>query len=232
MLMVPFNIYVLPSIGSIWDCQHVSSCTLSGKLSSDGPCGRFFCASTSAEASSSKDSFFRLLAKPKVVLICYVIFTLSAGLGFLDATLSLFAINTVNTILLIVHYSLREQICAHHSVCLIIFFITLCQFKLSPGSVGLIMLGLSLPYCLASPVLGFIADKYPVSLNVNLYISIYVCVWVFLVLFCFSYNVLCVCRCPSGHPGLVYGHRGYNHSYWFLSTWSGSLPAYSKVSTG
>lgn len=96
MLMVPFNIYVLPSI----------------------------------EASSSKDSFFRLLAKPKVVLICYVIFTLSAGLGFLDATLSLFAINT---------------------------------FKLSPGSVGLIMLGLSLPYCLASPVLGFIADKYPAT---------------------------------------------------------------------
>lgn len=47
------------------------------------------------EAEPSKDSFLRLLTKTKVVLICYVIFTLSAGLGFLDATLSLFAIDTV-----------------------------------------------------------------------------------------------------------------------------------------
>lgn len=46
------------------------------------------------------------------------------------------------------------------------------------------MLGLSLPYCLASPVLGFITDKYPVSLNVKPYlyldffflIMFYVCV--------------------------------------------------------
>lgn len=93
LVMVPFNIYVLPSI----------------------------------EADPSKDSFFHLLGHVKVVLICYAIFTLSAGLGFLDATLSLFAIN---------------------------------KFNLSPGYVGLIMLGLSLPYCLASPLMGYITDRY------------------------------------------------------------------------
>ncbi|CAG13181.1 unnamed protein product, partial [Tetraodon nigroviridis] len=96
LVMVPFNIYVLPVI----------------------------------EADPSKDSFLRLLTKMKIVLICYVIFTLSAGLGFLDATLSLFAIDT---------------------------------FGLSPGYVGLIMLGLSLPYCLASPLLGYLTDKYPAT---------------------------------------------------------------------
>uniref|UniRef100_A0AAQ6AJW3 Major facilitator superfamily (MFS) profile domain-containing protein n=1 Tax=Amphiprion ocellaris TaxID=80972 RepID=A0AAQ6AJW3_AMPOC len=94
LVMVPFNIYVLPSI------------------------------------DPSKDSFFHLLGHVKVVLICYAIFTLSAGLGFLDATLSLFAIN---------------------------------KFNLSPGYVGLIMLGLSLPYCLASPLMGYITDKYASS---------------------------------------------------------------------
>uniref|UniRef100_A0A7N6BBY6 Major facilitator superfamily (MFS) profile domain-containing protein n=1 Tax=Anabas testudineus TaxID=64144 RepID=A0A7N6BBY6_ANATE len=96
LLMVPFNIYVLPKI----------------------------------DADPSKDSFFRLLTHVKIVLICYVIFTLSAGLGFLDATLSLFAIE---------------------------------KFNLSPGYVGLIMLGLSLPYCLASPLMGYFTDKYPVT---------------------------------------------------------------------
>ncbi|GAA6223287.1 MFS-type transporter SLC18B1 [Lates japonicus] len=96
LIMVPFNIYILPSI----------------------------------VADPSKDSFFRLLTHVKIVLICYAIFTLSAGLGFLDATLSLFAIET---------------------------------FNLSAGYVGLIMLGLSLPYCLASPLLGYITDKYPAT---------------------------------------------------------------------
>lgn len=96
LVMVPFNIYVLPSI----------------------------------EADPSKDSFFKLLSHVKIVLICYAIFTLSAGLGFLDATLSLFAIN---------------------------------KFQLSSGYVGLIMLGLSLPYCLASPLMGYFTDKYPGS---------------------------------------------------------------------
>lgn len=94
LIMVPFNIYILPNI----------------------------------ESDPSKDSFFRLLSKVKIVLICYVIFTLSSGLGFLDATLSLFAME---------------------------------RFGLTSGYVGLIMLGLSLPYCLASPLMGYITDKYP-----------------------------------------------------------------------
>ncbi|KAK2826550.1 hypothetical protein Q5P01_020764 [Channa striata] len=94
--MVPFNIYILPTI----------------------------------DADPSKTSFFRLLTHVKIILICYAIFTLSAGLGFLDATLSLFAIE---------------------------------RFSLSPGYVGLIMLGLSLPYCLASPLTGYFSDKYPAT---------------------------------------------------------------------
>ncbi|XP_034015316.1 MFS-type transporter SLC18B1 [Thalassophryne amazonica] len=96
LIMVPFNLYVLPSI----------------------------------EADPSKDSFFRLLTHLKIVLICFVVFTLSAGLGFIDATLSLFAI---------------------------------AKFSLSPGYVGLIMIGLSIPYCLASPLIGFFTDKYPAT---------------------------------------------------------------------
>ncbi|KAK5917504.1 hypothetical protein CgunFtcFv8_012389 [Champsocephalus gunnari] len=96
LLMVPFNILVLPN----------------------------------TQSEPSKDSFFGLLRKTKISLICFVIFTLSSGLGFLDAALSLFAIQT---------------------------------FGLSSGYVGLIMLGLSLPYCLASPLLGLFADKYPSS---------------------------------------------------------------------
>ncbi|CAI5695846.1 unnamed protein product [Oreochromis niloticus] len=68
LIMVPFNIYVLPSI----------------------------------EAVPSKDSFFRLLTHVKTILVCYVIFTLSAGLGFLDATLSLFAINRATRVTFLV----------------------------------------------------------------------------------------------------------------------------------
>ncbi|XP_070776524.1 MFS-type transporter SLC18B1 [Enoplosus armatus] len=96
LVMVPFNIYVLPTI----------------------------------DADPSKDSFFRLLTQVKIVLICFLTFTLSSGLGFLDATLSLFAIE---------------------------------RFGLSVGYVGLIMVSLSLPYCLASPVLGYFTDKYPTT---------------------------------------------------------------------
>lgn len=92
--------------------------------------------------------------------MCYVIFTLSGGLGFLDATLSLFAINTVTEL-----DSLWERTCPSFCVLLIVFCLPLRQFSLSPASVGLIMLGLSLPYCLASPLLGFFTDKYPVSLS-------------------------------------------------------------------
>uniref|UniRef100_A0A8C7KG37 Solute carrier family 18 member B1 n=1 Tax=Oncorhynchus kisutch TaxID=8019 RepID=A0A8C7KG37_ONCKI len=95
-LMVPFNMYILPSF----------------------------------DADPSKDSFFRLFTRLKIVLICFSIFTLSSGLGFLDAALSIYAIDT---------------------------------FNLSPGYVGLLLLGLSLPYCLASPLLGIVSDRFPVS---------------------------------------------------------------------
>nr|XP_046220602.1 MFS-type transporter SLC18B1-like isoform X2 [Oncorhynchus gorbuscha] len=93
-LMVPFNMYILPSF----------------------------------DADPSKDSFFRLFTRLKIVLICFAIFTLSSGLGFLDAALSIYAIDT---------------------------------FNLSPGYVGLLLLGLSLPYCLASPLLGIVSDRCP-----------------------------------------------------------------------
>uniref|UniRef100_A0A3P8VAU2 Solute carrier family 18 member B1 n=1 Tax=Cynoglossus semilaevis TaxID=244447 RepID=A0A3P8VAU2_CYNSE len=95
LIMVPFNIYVLPTI----------------------------------DANPSKDSFLKLLTNVKIVLICFVIFTMSAGLGFLDTTLALYAID---------------------------------KFALSPGYVGLIALGLSLSYCIASPLFGYFTDKYPV----------------------------------------------------------------------
>uniref|UniRef100_A0A6Q2ZQC6 Major facilitator superfamily (MFS) profile domain-containing protein n=1 Tax=Esox lucius TaxID=8010 RepID=A0A6Q2ZQC6_ESOLU len=91
-LMVPFNIYVLPT------------------------------------ADPTKDSFFRLFTHLKIVLICFAIFTLSSGLGFLDATLSIYALD---------------------------------KFKLTSGYVGLLLLGLSLPYCLSSPLLGIISDRFP-----------------------------------------------------------------------
>nr|XP_061799028.1 MFS-type transporter SLC18B1-like [Nerophis lumbriciformis] len=96
LIMVPLNIYILPSI----------------------------------DAAASKSSFFSLLKNIQIILLCYVIFTLSSGLGFLDATLSLYAVE---------------------------------QFKLSTGYVGLIMLGLSFPYSLGSPLMGFFTDKYPAS---------------------------------------------------------------------
>uniref|UniRef100_A0A673LJ35 MFS-type transporter SLC18B1-like n=1 Tax=Sinocyclocheilus rhinocerous TaxID=307959 RepID=A0A673LJ35_9TELE len=77
---------------------------------------------------SSQNSFLRLCTRMKILLICFVVFSLSSGLGFLDATLSIFAIEKLN---------------------------------LSAGSVGLLMIGLSLPYGAASPVFGVISDKYP-----------------------------------------------------------------------
>ncbi|XP_010766436.1 MFS-type transporter SLC18B1, partial [Notothenia coriiceps] len=46
------------------------------------------------QSEPSKDSLFGLLRKTKISLICFVIFTVSSGLGFLDAALSLFAIQT------------------------------------------------------------------------------------------------------------------------------------------
>ncbi|CAL8300491.1 unnamed protein product [Boreogadus saida] len=96
LLMVPFNIIVLPS------------CT----------------------AEPSENSFLQLLKVPKVLLVCFFMFSLSSGLGFLDTTLSLFAIE---------------------------------KFGLTPGYVGLLFLGFSLPYALIAPALGFFADKYPAT---------------------------------------------------------------------
>uniref|UniRef100_A0A673LKM9 MFS-type transporter SLC18B1-like n=1 Tax=Sinocyclocheilus rhinocerous TaxID=307959 RepID=A0A673LKM9_9TELE len=81
-----------------------------------------------AAVPSSQNSFLRLCTRMKILLICFVVFSLSSGLGFLDATLSIFAIEKLN---------------------------------LSAGSVGLLMIGLSLPYGAASPVFGVISDKYP-----------------------------------------------------------------------
>lgn len=54
-----------------------------------------FCLFLCSAADPSKDSFFRLFTHLKIVLICFAIFTLSSGLGFLDATLSIYAIDTV-----------------------------------------------------------------------------------------------------------------------------------------
>ncbi|TRY83492.1 hypothetical protein DNTS_016225 [Danionella cerebrum] len=82
----------------------------------------------SFDAVPSQNSFLRLCSRIKILLICFVVFTLSSGLGFLDATLSIFAIEKLN---------------------------------LSAGSVGLLMIGLSLPYGAASPLFGVISDKYP-----------------------------------------------------------------------
>ena len=53
------------------------------------------CLSHNPDADPTKDSFFRLFTHLKIVLICFIIFTLSSGLGFLDATLSLYAIDKV-----------------------------------------------------------------------------------------------------------------------------------------
>ncbi|XP_026142352.1 MFS-type transporter SLC18B1 isoform X2 [Carassius auratus] len=82
----------------------------------------------SFDAVPSQNSFLRLCTRIKILLICFVVFTLSSGIGFLDATLSIFAIEKLN---------------------------------LSAGSVGLLMIGLSLPYGAASPIFGVISDKYP-----------------------------------------------------------------------
>uniref|UniRef100_A0A8C1G0Y0 Solute carrier family 18 member B1 n=1 Tax=Cyprinus carpio TaxID=7962 RepID=A0A8C1G0Y0_CYPCA len=87
-----------------------------------------FCYCLPSSHGDRPNSFLRLCTRIKILLICFVVFTLSSGLGFLDATLSIFAIEKLN---------------------------------LSAGSVGLLMIGLSLPYGAASPVFGVISDKYP-----------------------------------------------------------------------
>ncbi|KAJ3612918.1 hypothetical protein NHX12_019175 [Muraenolepis orangiensis] len=84
----------------------------------------------SCESEPTENSFLQLLKTPKVFLICFFVFTISSGLGFVDATLSLFAVE---------------------------------KFQLTPGHVGLIFLGFTLPYSLSAPSLGFISDKYPAT---------------------------------------------------------------------
>lgn len=121
----------------------------------------YFSSSLHSDANPSKDSFLKLLTNVKIVLICFVIFTMSAGLGFLDTTLALYAIDKVAFLI--------EPLAAHIKLPSIPSKMSpsLCcnQFALSPGYVGLIALGLSLSYCIASPLFGYFTDKYPVSVK-------------------------------------------------------------------
>ncbi|XP_010216080.1 PREDICTED: MFS-type transporter SLC18B1 isoform X3 [Tinamus guttatus] len=48
------------------------------------------------DAIPSKDSFWKLILLPKVLLLCFIIFSLSSGLGFLDPTMSLFILKKFN----------------------------------------------------------------------------------------------------------------------------------------
>lgn len=58
---------------------------------------RHVCLSHSyIDAVPSQNSFLRLCTRIKILLICFVVFTMSSGLGFLDATLSIFAIEKVH----------------------------------------------------------------------------------------------------------------------------------------
>ncbi|XP_030644548.1 MFS-type transporter SLC18B1 [Chanos chanos] len=81
-------------------------------------------------ADVSHGSYLRLCTRIKILSVSFVVFMLSSGIGFLDATLSIFTID---------------------------------KFGISPGTVGFLMLGMSLPYGLTSPALGIISDKYPFS---------------------------------------------------------------------
>ncbi|XP_033859860.2 MFS-type transporter SLC18B1-like isoform X1 [Acipenser ruthenus] len=54
------------------------------------------CVLPSQDATPSKDSFWRLFTRPKIVLICFVIFSMSSSLGFLDPTMSLFVMEKFN----------------------------------------------------------------------------------------------------------------------------------------
>lgn len=88
------------------------------------------------------------------------------------------------------------------------------------------MLGLSLPYCLASPLLGYITDKYPVSMKAA---NIIKCGG-----FCHNCKFvilnLCVCWCLPDNQDLVHGDRKYHHSSWLLSAWSRPFPSHPEVS--
>lgn len=157
MLMVPFNIYVLPSIGSVWDCRRVCPSTWRGKIILSplfscfdlrrGNVLQGFLPPSSHQAESRPHLLRHLHSQCRTGLLgCHVV-TVCYRYGN--------------------HVSKLSRPPVHLCLFNDLLFIPPHQFKLSPGSVGLIMLGLSLPYCLASPVLGFITDKYPVSLIVN-----------------------------------------------------------------
>lgn len=57
-----------------------------------------------ADSLPSKDSFWALVTIPKVMVMCFTIFSLSACLGFLDPTMSLFVIETVSHFLCYVYF--------------------------------------------------------------------------------------------------------------------------------
>ncbi|KAL8186536.1 UNVERIFIED_CONTAM: hypothetical protein K2H54_073584 [Gekko kuhli] len=46
----------------------------------------------SYDSTPSKDSFWKLMTIPKILLLCFTMFSLSASLGFLDPTMSLFVL--------------------------------------------------------------------------------------------------------------------------------------------
>ncbi|XP_069034807.1 MFS-type transporter SLC18B1 isoform X2 [Lepisosteus oculatus] len=54
------------------------------------------CVLPNYDANPSKDSFWRLFTHPKIVLICFILFSVSSGLGFLDPTMSLFVLEKFN----------------------------------------------------------------------------------------------------------------------------------------
>lgn len=123
MLMVPFNIYVLPSIGSIWGlsaCQFIHTEWKVILWRSLRPL--FLCFNL------CRGNFFKGLLPPSSRqtkscphLLCYLHSQCRTGLlGCHIVTVCYWygKYNIVDS----KHYSLREQICAHPSVCLIFFF--------------------------------------------------------------------------------------------------------------
>lgn len=106
-LMVPFNIWLLPSQGTAplqhdGQCSSYSrdhACRVKLRFQAEVSCGlheeRVHMRISSSDADPSNNSFFKLCTILKIPIICFVVLTLSSGLGFLDATLSLFAIDKV-----------------------------------------------------------------------------------------------------------------------------------------
>lgn len=81
--------------GRIWNpecnkvgCEHIKTQTMLPKNS--------FFSSFNTDGIASKDSFWMLITLPKIVLLCFTIFSLSACLTFLDPTMSLFVSEKVS----------------------------------------------------------------------------------------------------------------------------------------